>query len=187
MRSLRTAAAVIAATGLVLAGCGSSSESSTEESAAASSQTAAEADGESPEETAEEVVEEAAEETVPDDVQESEAEIPYFYDYGCEGAAVTLLDMAAYFSEFDPTDASSDDAATFRAMGEAMIATANLPEEGAMGEGVTTADTAIYSAGIGAIDLADVIDNAGFTMEIEEATAIFAEDADRAVTECGLE
>jgi len=51
MRSLRSAAAIIAATGIVLAGCSSADEG-----------TEASTEG---------------------DVQESEAEIPYFYDYGC--------------------------------------------------------------------------------------------------------
>jgi hypothetical protein len=172
----------VALGGLVLTGCGGSGGSEESATEVTSAEETAEA---APEETVEE--EPAAEEPAQDATQEAEAEMPYFYGYGCEGAAETLLDMANYFAEFDPAAASSDDAATFRAMGEAMIATANLPEEGAAGEGVTLADQSIYTAGVAAVDLADIIDNAGFTREIEELTGIFGEDATRAVQECGLE
>ena len=176
---IRTAIIGLGVGALALTGCGGSSDSET-----ASTETTVEETVEESSSVEEEPVEE---EPAEDATQEAEADIPYFYGYGCEGAAETLLDMATYFAEFDPTAASSDDAATFRAMGEAMIATANLPEEGAAGEGVTLADQAIYATGISAIDLADIIDNAGFTREIEEQTRIFGEDATRAVQECGLE
>ena len=166
----------IAVAALALSACGGSSNDS--ESAVQPEVTASEESSASAEES-----EPAPEEAT----QETEAQIPYFYAFGCEGAAETLLDMSAFFAEFDPADASSDDAATFRAMGEAMLATANLPEEGAMGDGVTAADQAIYAAGVAAVDLADVIDNAGFTREIEEATGILGFDASNAVAECGLE
>jgi len=176
---IRTAIIGLGVGALALTGCGGSSDSDT-----ASTETTVEEESEESSAVEEEPAEE---EPAEDATQEAEADIPYFYGYGCEGAAETLLDMATYFAEFDPTAASSDDAATFRAMGEAMIATANLPEEGAAGEGVTLADQAIYATGISAIDLADIIDNAGFTREIEEQTGIFGEDATRAVQECGLE
>jgi hypothetical protein len=186
---IRTAIIGLGVGALALTGCGGTSDSET-----ASTETTVEEtveDSSSVEETVEDSssVEEEPVEEAPTEgaTQEAEADIPYFYGYGCEGAAETLLDMATYFAEFDPTAASSDDAATFRAMGEAMIATANLPEEGAAGEGVTLADQAIYATGISAIDLADIIDNAGFTREIEDQTGIFGEDATRAVQECGLE
>jgi len=176
---IRTAIIGLGVGALALTGCGGSSDSDT-----ASTETTVEEESEESSAVEEEPAEE---EPAEDATQEAEADIPYFYGYGCEGAAETLLDMATYFAEFDPTAASSDDAATFRAMGEAMIATANLPEEGAAGEGVTLADQSIYAAGVSAVDLADIIDNAGFTREIEEQTGIFGEDATRAVQECGLE
>ena len=176
----------IAVAALGLSACGGSSDDS--EPAAQSEVTASEESSGSEESSASSEESESTPEPAPEDAtQEAEAQIPYFYAFGCEGAAETLLDMSAFFAEFDPADASSDDAATFRAMGEAMIATANLPEEGAMGEGVTAADQAIYATGVAAVDLADVIDNAGFTREIEEATDILGFDATNAVTECELE
>lgn len=184
---IRGLVVLTAATALTLSACSSGSDTDDTATQAADTQETVAEESVDDASAEAEPADEPAEEAVEDAVQEQEAEQPYFYGYGCEGAAITLLDMAAYYAEFDPTDASSDDAATFRALGEAMIATANLPEEGAMGEGVTLADTAIYSAGIGALDLADLIDNAGFTRDIEELTVILGEDATRAVQECGLE
>ena len=174
---IRRLAVLTAATALTVAACSSGSDATDDSTASAPSETVQE----------ESVQEDAPEETPAEDVQAEEAQQPYFYAYGCEGAAETLLDMAAFYAEFDPADASADDAATFRALGEAMITTANLPEEGAAGEGVTLADQAIYSAGVGAVDLADIIDNAGFTQEIETQTSILGSDATRAVEECGLD
>ena len=179
---IRRFVVLTAATALTLAACSSGSDSTDDSGASASSETVQE-------ETVQEesVQPDAPEETPEEEVQAEEAQQPYFYAYGCEGAAETLLDMAAFYAEFDPADASSDDAATFRALGEAMITTANLPEEGSAGDGVTLADQAIYSAGVGAVDLADIIDNAGFTQEIEAQTSILGSDATRAVEECGLD
>ena len=114
-------------------------------------------------------------------------DLPYFYGFGCEGAGVTLLDLAGFYGEFDPAAASLDDAATFRAMGVALTTAADLPEEGALAEGVTLADQAIYATGLAAQDLADVIEGGGFTREVEEQTNILGEDATRTVQECGLE
>jgi hypothetical protein len=116
-----------------------------------------------------------------------EVDMPYFYGFGCEGAGVTLLDMAAFYAEFDPTAASMADAATFRAMGQALITAADLPDDGAMGEETTITDQAIYASGVSAVDLADVIEGGGFTREVEEQTAILGEDATRVVDECGLD
>lgn len=168
---------------LALAGCGGSSDSDSTAAETSAAETV-EAEGSEDVGVADEAVEEEPAESA---TQEAEADIPYFYGFGCEGAAETLLDMSLVYAEFDPTAASSDDAATFRALGEAMIATANLPEEGAMADGVTLADQTIYAAGVASIDLADLIDNAGFTREIEDQTIILGEDATRAVQECGLE
>ena len=130
------------------------------------------------------------------DTEESESQsaqpdrpvdLPYFYGFGCEGAGVTLLDLADFYGKFDPTSASLDDAATFRAMGVALTTAADLPEEGALADGVTLADQAIYAVGVSAQDLADVIEGGGFTREVEEQTSILGEDATRTVQECGLE
>ena len=184
---IRRLAVLTAATALTVAACSSGTDATDDSTASAPSETVQEESVQEESVQEESVQEESVEEDTPEDVQAEEAQQPYFYAYGCEGAAETLLDMAAFYAEFDPADASADDAATFRALGEAMITTANLPEEGAAGEGVTLADQAIYSAGIGALDLADLIDNAGFTQEIEELTVILGEDATRAVQECGLE
>ena len=114
-------------------------------------------------------------------------DLPYFYGFGCEGAGVTLLDLADFYGKFDPTSASLDDAATFRAMGVALTTAADLPDEGALADGVTLADQSIYATGIAAQDLADVIEGGGFTREVEEQTSILGEDATRTVQECGLE
>lgn len=190
MRNVRPLAAFVLAAGLALVGCSSGDDASTAaetsaevvEEAAQPDETATETATETPEET----VEESAEDSV-EEIEVAEEDTPYFYGFGCQGAAETLLDMAAYFGEFDPAAASSEDADTFRALGEAMVATANLPEEGAAGAGVTAADQYIYAAGVSAIELADVIDDAGFTRDIEEFTGILGDNATLAVQECGLD
>ena len=184
MRVLPIAAAAVAL--VTLSACGGSDGESTAASDGGSSQSVEE------NVTEESVVEDGAEEeTVEEAPQEEESDrpvdLPYFYGFGCEGAGVTLLDLAAFYAEFDPTAASLDDAATFRAMGVALTTAADLPEEGALADGVTLADQSIYAAGIAAQDLADVIEGGGFTREVEEQTNILGEDATRTVQECGLE
>lgn len=194
MRTVRPLAAFVLAAGLTLVGCSSGDDASTAaetsaevvKEAAQPDETATETANETSEETVEESAEDSVEESV-EEIEVAEEDTPYFYGFGCQGAAETLLDMAAYFGEFDPAAASSEDADTFRALGEAMVATADLPEEGAAGAGVTAADQYIYAAGVSAIELADVIDDAGFTRDIEEFTGILGENATLAVQECGLD
>ena len=114
-------------------------------------------------------------------------DLPYFHGFGCEGAGVTLLEMASFFGEFEPAEASLEDAATFRAMGEALTTAADLPEGGALADGVPSTAQAIYAVGVASGDLADVIEDGGFTQEIEDQTSILGSDATRAVEECGLD
>jgi len=187
MRVLPIAAAAVAL--VTLSACGGSEGESGAAGDAGSSQSVegSVVEGDASEAGAgEEVVEE---EVAASDEAESDrpVDLPYFYGFGCEGAGVTLLDLAAFYGEFDPASASLDDAATFRAMGVALTTAADLPEEGALADGVTLADQSIYATGIAAQDLADVIEGGGFTREVEEQTIILGEDATRTVQECGLE
>jgi hypothetical protein len=177
MRVLSIAAAAVAL--VTLSACGGSDG----ESGAASD----ESSSQSVEESAIEEEDTASEETAQEAESDRPVDLPYFYGFGCEGAGVTLLDLAAFYGEFDPASASLDDAATFRAMGVALTTAADLPEEGALADGVTLADQSIYATGIAAQDLADVIEGGGFTREVEEQTIILGEDATRTVQECGLE
>jgi len=114
-------------------------------------------------------------------------DLPYFYGFGCEGAGVTLLEMASFFGEFEPAEASLEDAATFRAMGVALTTSADLRDEGALADGAPPTAQAIYAVGVTSGDLADAIESGGATQEIEDQTSILGSDATRAVAECGLD